>query len=100
MKTFIVESPGFKSQFGVTYFASIPWGGHGFILARPKVDDWSEYDGSTIRAGREEFRPVMIRGVESGQRVYVHGGSYGFDVDRFEFSGPLTVYDRYERGVA
>jgi len=62
----------------------LPFAGHCYVLARPIKGDWSEYDGSTSRQGRQEFRPCMIRGIESGQRVYVIGSQYAYDLAKFE----------------
>lgn len=69
----------------------IPYASHQFVMARPVKGDWSEYDGSTMRQGREEFRPVMISGVESGQRIFVIGSSYGYDITKFEIGVDLSA---------
>ncbi len=62
----------------------LPFAGHCFVMARPIKGDWSEYDGTTMRAGREEFRPCMIRGQDTGQRLNVIGSAYSYDLAKFE----------------
>lgn len=62
----------------------LPFAGHCFVMARPIKGDWSEYDGSTMRQGRQEFRPCMIRGQDTGQRLNVIGSAYSYDLSKFE----------------
>lgn len=68
----------------------IPWGSHQFVFARPLTKDWSELDGTTMKVGREEFRPVKISGVGDGQRIYVIGSAYGYAVDQFEIGADIA----------
>ncbi len=74
-----------------TQVRDIPWGSHQFVLARPVMGDWSDFDGSTMRQGRDEFRPVMIRGVEQGQRIFVIGSASGYDITKFEVGADLAA---------
>ena len=60
------------------------FGKHMFIMVRPVKRDWSDYDGSTMRQGREEFRPCMIRGHNSSQSVRCHGSAYAYPLEEFE----------------
>jgi hypothetical protein len=62
----------------------IPYDKHVFVLARPIKGDWKEYDGSTSARGRQEFRPCMIQGHDGGQRLYVIGSQYAYDLTKFE----------------
>lgn len=74
-----------------TKVRDIPYASHQFVMARPVKGDWNEYDGSTMRQGREEFRPVMISGVEQGQRIFVIGSAYGYDITKFEIGVDLAA---------
>jgi hypothetical protein len=62
----------------------IPYGGHEFVMARPTNRDWSDYDGSTMKQGRAEFRPCMIRGHNSGQSMRCIGSPYAHPLSEFE----------------
>lgn len=65
----------------------IAWGGHAFVMARPRGRAWSKVDGTngtSDQTCRDEFRPCMIRGVEAGQRIYVIGSQYAYDPLDFE----------------
>lgn len=75
----------------VTQVRDIPYASHQFVMARPVKGDWNEYDGSTMRQGREEFRPVMISGVEQGQRIFVIGSAHGYDITKFEIGDDLSA---------
>lgn len=68
----------------------IPFGEHIFVLARPKTEDWSKIDGSTMQSGNAEWRPCMVKGHNAGQRLFAIGSPYGFDLDRFEIDRILT----------
>lgn len=74
-----------------TQVRDIPYGSHQFVMARPVKGDWSDFDGSTMRQGREEFRPVMISGVEEGQRIFVIGSAHGYDITKFEVGADLSA---------
>ncbi len=79
-----------------------PWMSQTFVMARPiakysmAASDWAKYDGSTSPQGRE-YRPVMIRGIGTGKRVWVIGSAHGYELDLFEFSGDITVFDPVEK---
>ena len=75
----------------VTQVRDIPYASHQFVMARPVMGDWSDFDGSTMRQGREEFRPVMISGVEQGQRIFVIGSAHGYDIANFEVGADLAA---------
>lgn len=75
----------------VTKVRDIPYGSHQFVLARPVEGDWSDFDGSTMKQGRDEYRPVMISGVEEGQRIFVIGSAYGYDITKFEVGFDLSI---------
>lgn len=62
----------------------IPYGEHLFVMARPVKGDWKDFNFSTMRQGRHEFRPCMIQGHESGQRIYVIGSQYAYELSQFE----------------
>lgn len=69
----------------------LPYGKHVFIWCRPKdSQDWSDFDGTTMRQGGEEFRPCKLSGHGDGQRVFVAGSPYGHLPEKFEF-GPDCV---------
>jgi hypothetical protein len=68
----------------------MPYAAHQFVMARPLSRDWSYFDGSTSKQGNEEFRPVMIRGHEHGQRIFCIGTAYGYDLDQFEIGQDLS----------
>ena len=89
----VVPLISYEIDLGIRYISDIPYIGYGFILGRPREKDWSEFDGSTMKQGREDWRPIMIRGINSGQTVKVHGSAYGYKLDDFEITGPLTVHD-------
>ncbi len=74
-----------------TKVRDIPYASHVFVLARPVMGDWSDFDGSTMRQGREEFRPVMISGVEEGQRIFVIGSAHGYEITKFEIGADLSA---------
>lgn len=73
--------------FGQEMF-SFPYGQHIFVLARPVERDWSSFDGSTMRSGTEEWRPMMVRGHGTGQRLYAIGSPYSHQMEEFEI-GPV-----------
>ena len=81
------ESPlGFgPERFGFAY------GSHAFVLARPITNDWSHYDGSTMQSGTDEWRPMMVRGHGTGQRLFSFGSSYGYRMEEFEFGPELNI---------
>jgi hypothetical protein len=68
----------------------IPFGEHIFVLARPRTKDWSTIDGTTMRVGNAEWRPCKISGHNDGQRLYIIGSQYAFDLDHFEIGRVLT----------
>lgn len=76
---------------------------HVMMWARPKAaragaehwqekqSDWSFFDGSTCKMGRE-WRPCMISGISTSQRVRVIGSNGGYELSLFEFcDAPLTI---------
>lgn len=71
----------------------IKFAGHLFVWARPLVNDWSRYDGATMRQGREEFRPVMVRGHNDGQCVYAAGSQYAYPMEEFEFGEVISRFE-------
>lgn len=66
-----------------------PYGGHIFVMARPKVREWREFDGTFLNRDNREFRPCMISGWNESQRVFVHGSQYAYMLDDFEFGERL-----------
>ena len=71
----------------------IPFAGHLFVWARPLVRTWSYYDGATMAQGRDEFRPVMVRGHDTGQGVYCQGSAYHYPMEDFEFGEVISMFD-------
>lgn len=71
----------------------IAYTGHLFVWARPLVKSWSYYDGATMKQGNEEFRPVMVRGIENGQSVRVAGTQYAYPMEDFEFGEVISRYE-------
>ena len=76
--------------FGPERF-SFPYGEHIFVLARPLAHDWKEFDGSTMNQGREEWRPMMVRGHGTGQRLFSPGSHYAQPMARFEIGPQLNI---------
>lgn len=73
--------------FGREMF-TFPYGHHIFVLARPLDRDWSSIDGSTMRSGTEEWRPMRVSGHGTGQRLCAIGSPYAYQMDEFEI-GPI-----------
>ena len=65
-------------------------GEHVFVMARPRVRDWSDFHG-TMKQGNDEFRPCMVSGSDEGQRVFVVGSQYGYDHADFEFGPDIEL---------
>jgi hypothetical protein len=83
----VKESP---LGFGPEMF-SFPYGKHIFVLARPRERDWSHYDGCTFAQGMEEWRPVMVQGHGTGQRLCAIGSNYAYSLEDFEIGPQLDI---------
>lgn len=72
----------------VTYPRELPMGGHAFVWARPLLGAWSKYDGKLYSTDEEKhgFRPCMVSGQYSGQRITVFGSTLSYPLADFEIS--------------
>jgi len=71
-----------------TNIPDYPLGGHAFVWARPKDKNWDKFDGTNgLGDGPREFRPCMVVGDDTGQRIRVLGSQYGYGLDEFEIAG-------------
>jgi len=79
------------------------WGGHAFVWARPKGENWKEYDHTNgLGDGPREFRPCMVSGKDAGQSIRVLGSQYSYPLSEFEIAGeckpPVDLEQAREEG--
>lgn len=58
-----------------------PYDGHCFVLGRPYIG-WEHFSATSFK--KDEFVPCMISGYGNGQRIFIIGHQYAFQVDEFE----------------
>lgn len=62
--------------------------GHAFVWARPRDRNWDKIDGTNgLGSGPREFRPCMVKGHDTGRRIFVLCSQYGYPMDEFEIAG-------------